>query len=70
MARSQENDSASSQFFITNADAVFLDGEYAAFGRVTEGMEEVDKISDVETSGSPNDTPLTPVVIESIKQIK
>jgi peptidyl-prolyl cis-trans isomerase B (cyclophilin B) len=69
MARSQSPDSASSQFFITNADATFLDGEYAAFGTVTSGMDVVDRISAVETSGEPNDAPLTPVVIESIKQI-
>ena len=45
MARSQDPDSASSQFFITVADATFLDGSYAAFGRVTEGMEIVEQIA-------------------------
>lgn len=45
MARTSVKDSASSQFFITNADATFLDGNYAAFGHVTEGMEVVDKIT-------------------------
>ena len=45
MARTSVKDSASSQFFITNADATFLDGNYAAFGVVTEGMEVVDKIT-------------------------
>lgn len=44
MARSQEYDSASSQFFIMHADTPGLDGQYAAFGNVTEGMEIVDKI--------------------------
>ena len=44
MARSMENDSASSQFFIVHEDSTFLDGDYAAFGRVTEGMEVVDAI--------------------------
>lgn len=44
MARSSENDSASSQFFIVHEDSDFLDGEYAAFGTVTEGMEVVDAI--------------------------
>jgi peptidyl-prolyl cis-trans isomerase B (cyclophilin B) len=68
MARSQAPDSASSQFFITNADAVFLDGEYAAFGKVTAGLEEVDKISAVETGA--NDAPTTPVVIKTIKVIE
>lgn len=45
MARSQDPDSASSQFFITVADSEFLDGEYAAFGHVTEGQEVADKIA-------------------------
>ena len=45
MARSQFYNSASSQFFICHADAKFLDGQYAAFGRVVEGIETVDKIA-------------------------
>ncbi|MDO5133339.1 MAG: peptidylprolyl isomerase [Eubacteriales bacterium] len=45
MARSRMPDSASSQFFITVADSTYLDGEYAAFGYVTEGMEFVDQIA-------------------------
>lgn len=44
MARSQDNDSASSQFFIMHQDGTYLDGQYAAFGKVTEGIEIVDKI--------------------------
>ncbi len=44
MARSREPDSASSQFFIVHEDSTFLDGEYAAFGHVTEGIEIVDQI--------------------------
>lgn len=44
MARSQDFDSASSQFFIVHKDSTFLDGQYAAFGYVTEGMEIVDRI--------------------------
>lgn len=44
MARSQLYDSASSQFFIVHEDSTFLDGQYAGFGHVTEGMEIVDKI--------------------------
>lgn len=51
MARSQNPDSASSQFFITNGDATFLDGSYAAFGTVTEGMDVVDAIAKMPTSG-------------------
>ena len=51
MARgSYSNDSASSQFFIVHQDSTFLDGNYAAFGKVTEGMEIVDKLA--------NDTPV------------
>lgn len=64
MARSQMPNSASCQFFITNADATFLDGDYAAFGRVLSGMEVVDEISAVETDGG--DYPLTPVIIKTI----
>lgn len=45
MARSQDPDSASSQFFITVADSTFLDGDYAAFGHVTEGQDVADKIA-------------------------
>ncbi|MDR1589471.1 MAG: peptidylprolyl isomerase [Oscillospiraceae bacterium] len=67
MARANDKDSASSQFFITNADSTFLDGEYAAFGRVLEGMDVVDEISAVPTTGSPEDRPLEPVVIKTIK---
>ncbi len=44
MARSQDYDSASSQFFIVQADSTYLDKQYAAFGHVTEGMEVVDAI--------------------------
>ena len=44
MARSNDMDSASSQFFIVQADSTYLDGDYAAFGYVTEGMEIVDQI--------------------------
>ena len=44
MARSSDPDSASSQFFIVQSDSTFLDGDYAAFGKVTEGMDIVDEI--------------------------
>ncbi|MBR5155871.1 MAG: peptidylprolyl isomerase [Clostridia bacterium] len=50
MARSQDPDSASSQFFICYDDASFLDGQYAAFGKVVEGMDTVDGFLDVERS--------------------
>jgi len=46
MARSQDNNSASSQFFIMHKDGDYLDGSYAAFGHVTEGMDVVDKIAE------------------------
>lgn len=49
MARSQSPNSASSQFFIMHADAPHLDGQYAAFGRVIEGMDVVDEIASVPT---------------------
>ncbi len=49
MARSMMKDSASSQFFIMHQDAPHLDGEYAAFGKVVEGIEVVDEIASVPT---------------------
>lgn len=49
MARSQNYNSASSQFFIMHADGKFLDGQYAAFGRVVSGMETVDEIAGIKT---------------------
>jgi len=64
MARSQNYNSASSQFFICHADATFLDGQYAAFGRVTEGMETVDEIAAVPTG--PNDKPRFDMKMESV----
>ena len=50
MARSMMPNSAGSQFFIMHADAPHLDGDYAAFGKVTEGLEVVDEIANVHTS--------------------
>ena len=49
MARSQNPNSASSQFFIMHADGKFLDGQYAAFGKVVSGMETVDEIAGIKT---------------------
>ena len=57
MARSMMPDSAGSPFFIMHADAPHLDGQYAAFGRVIEGIEEVDKIASTRTSR--NDRPVS-----------
>ncbi len=68
MARSGDPDSAGSQFFIMHADAPHLDGAYAAFGKVTEGIEEVDRIADVPTGVA--DRPKEPVVIERIEVIE
>ena len=61
MARAMDPDSASSQFFIMHRDAPYLDGNYAAFGRVVEGMETVDEIAKTKTDR--RDRPLTPQVI-------
>ena len=52
MARAQNPNSASSQFFIMHADGFFLDGAYAAFGKVIEGMEVVDEIASIPTDFS------------------
>ena len=57
MARAQNPNSASSQFFICHKDSFFLDGQYAAFGRVVDGMDAVDEIAEVQTDYS--DRPLT-----------
>ena len=66
MARTTVKDSASSQFFIMHADAPHLDGDYAAFGLITEGLEEVDKIANVKRSPW-NDMPNEPQVIKTMK---
>ncbi len=65
MARSQDPNSASSQFFICHADATFLDGQYAAFGKVCEGMDVVDEIASVPTDG--RDMPMFEMKMESVK---
>ena len=64
MARAQNPNSASCQFFIVHEDSKFLDGDYAAFGHVTEGMEVVDAIASVDTY--PNDMPSKKVVVKKI----
>ena len=50
MARTNDPNSASSQFFIMHKDGTFLDGQYAAFGKVVDGIEVVDEIAEVETN--------------------
>ena len=65
MARAMHPDSAGSQFFIMVAPAPHLDGQYAAFGQVTDGVEEAIRISELPTDW--NDKPRTPVVIQSIR---
>lgn len=58
MARAQDPNSAGSQFFIMHKDSPFLDGQYAAFGKVVSGIEVVDEIAAVQTNAA--DKPLTP----------
>jgi len=65
MARSMMPDSAGSQFFIMTSDSPHLDGQYAAFGKVLEGMETADEI--VRVPRDPQDKPLEPQVMESIR---
>ena len=71
MARTSDPDSASSQFFIMHEDAPHLDTQYAAFGRVTEGIEVVDKIAAVRTGNHLyfSDVPKTPVVIARMELV-
>lgn len=64
MARAMNPNSAGSQFFIMHKDAPHLDGAYAAFGKVTEGMDVVDKIANVKTDYQ--DKPYEDVVMESV----
>jgi peptidyl-prolyl cis-trans isomerase B (cyclophilin B) len=64
MARSQRPDSAGSQFFIMHKDSPHLDGSYAAFGKVVEGMEFVNKIAETKTDYS--DAPLEPKIMKTV----
>lgn len=64
MARSQMPDSAGSQFFIMHKDAPHLDGAYAAFGKVTEGLEAVDQIA--STNIDYRDAPLEPQIMTKV----
>ena len=64
MARTNVPDSAGSQFFIVHADSPHLDGQYAAFGKVVEGMDVVDEIASVRVDY--NDKPRKPQVMKSV----
>lgn len=67
MARSMNFDSAGSQFFIMHKDGKYLDGQYASFGKVVDGIEIVDRICNISTS--PSDRPYQSVIINSIEVI-
>ena len=69
MARAQDPDSAGSQFFIMHADADYLDGQYAAFGRVVKGMEGVDRIAQTPTVRW-NNRPYEDQVIDTIRIVE
>ena len=68
MARTMVPDSASSQFFICHADAKYLDGQYAAFGKVIEGMDVVDAIAETKTDA--NDRPKTEQKMKTVRVIE
>ncbi|MBO7209290.1 MAG: peptidylprolyl isomerase [Clostridia bacterium] len=64
LARKEDKDSGSQQFFICQQDSPSLDGNYAAFGRVTSGMDVIDRIASVAVDE--NDEPITPLVVNEI----
>ena len=64
MARAQHPDSAGSQFFIMHEDASYLDGQYAAFGKVIEGMDVVDEIAAQPKNYA--DCPLAPQIMKKV----
>ena len=68
MARSMMPNSAGSQFFIMHKDAPHLDGDYAAFGKVVEGIEVVDEIAGVKTDR--NDRPTKPVMMKTVRIVE
>ena len=64
MARTPDPDSAGSQFFVMHGTAPHLDGQYTVFGKITEGLDVIDKIANVQTDG--RDKPVKDVVIKSV----
>lgn len=70
MARAMDPDSAGSQFFIMHADADYLDGQYAAFGRVVKGMDVVDRIASVRTNRWAGDRPYEDQVMETVRVVE
>lgn len=68
MARSQSYDSASSQFFIVHQDSTYLDGSYAAFGKMVDGYDVLDEIATTPTDS--NDKPLADQVIKTIRVVE
>ena len=67
MARSNDPDSAGSQFFVVHGDASFLDGKYSAFGKLIKGEEVLEKIANTPTGQAAQDRPNKKMVIESVK---
>lgn len=65
MARAMDPDSAGSQFFIMHKDAPYLDGQYAAFGKITEGLDVLDRIAETKTNWQ--DQPWEEQVMESVR---
>ena len=73
MARSQDMNSASSQFFICYDDASFLDGQYAAFGKVVEGMDTVDgflKVKRTMNAMGEEASPVEPITMKKVTVLK
>ena len=70
MARAMDPDSAGSQFFIMHADGEFLDGQYASFGHVVNGMDVVDRIASAKTNRWAGDRPYEDQVMETVRVIE
>ena len=70
MARAMDPDSAGSQFFIMHADALYLAGQYAAFGHVVNGMDVVDRIAATRTNRWNGDRPYEDQVMETVRVVE